>query len=266
MFMPEYCGRGRKPKSLVPNIKPVSVEDLAKDESLPWEKVVLGNGSKGPVVAQDKCLQVVDACGNQPGDDIWLYIRRLDDGALKYSICNESMNASKEDIRKPALMRWAIEQCFKECKKYLGLDHYESRTWKAWRRHILVTLIAHLFLIKMRRKFSVIMNFPGPALFVNSPVPLDEYINATINYQETQKLNHPKMTIIPNDRQQILTIGLVRELISFYIPKTGAMLDKIENSLKEAADSYESFAKAKIKELIESSKRSAAKEEKLNFF
>jgi hypothetical protein len=70
------------------------------------------------------------------------------------------------------------------------------------------------------------------------------------------------MTVIPNDRQQILTIGLVRELISFFIPKTGAMLDKIENSLKEAADSYESFAKAKIKELIESSKRSAAKEEK----
>ncbi|MBN2532043.1 MAG: hypothetical protein JXB88_04080, partial [Spirochaetales bacterium] len=34
-------------------------------------------------------------------------------------------------------MRWSIEQCFEDGKKYLGMDHYEHRSWPAWHRQIL---------------------------------------------------------------------------------------------------------------------------------
>jgi SRSO17 transposase len=129
------------------------VDEIANDERYPWEEVALGIGSTGPIIAKDKCLKVIEQRNDKPGKDVWLYVRRLEDGSSKYALCNESMDASIDDIRKPAIMRWSIEKCFKECKDYLGMDHYEVRSWPSWRRHILLTLLSHLFVTKLRRKF-----------------------------------------------------------------------------------------------------------------
>jgi hypothetical protein len=126
MAVPEYAGRGRKPSVPAPSFPPVSVDSIAKDDSVPWLEVALGTGAKGAVIAKDKRVRVVEARNGKPGKDVWLYIRRLEDGTLRYSLCNESADASLEDIRTPARMRWSIEQSFKECKSYLGMDHYET--------------------------------------------------------------------------------------------------------------------------------------------
>jgi hypothetical protein len=143
----------RSPR-LKPSISSVNLIDLACNEDLPWQEIVLGTGSKGPIFAKDKCLKVAEVRNHNPGKDIWLYIRQLEDGSINYSLCNESPFATPEDIRKPAMMRWSIGQCFRECKKFLGMDHYVSRTWPAWRRHILFTFIAHLFICKLRNYFA----------------------------------------------------------------------------------------------------------------
>jgi SRSO17 transposase len=45
------------------------------------------------------------------------------------------MDATLEMIRAPALTHWSIEQCFKECKNNLGMDHFLARSWTAWKRH-----------------------------------------------------------------------------------------------------------------------------------
>jgi hypothetical protein len=42
--------------------------------------------------------------------------------------------------------RWAIEDCFAEAKNETGLDHYQARVWKAWYRHITLSMLAHPFL------------------------------------------------------------------------------------------------------------------------
>jgi len=47
-------------------------------------------------------------------------------------------------------MRWPIEQCFEECKNYLGMGDYEARSWSAWYKHMLFVMVAHLFIIEMR--------------------------------------------------------------------------------------------------------------------
>jgi hypothetical protein len=65
-------------------------------------------------MAKDKCIKVVEVRNHKPGKDVWLYVRRLEDGSLKYALCNESMDKPLELVRTPALMRWSIEQCFKE--------------------------------------------------------------------------------------------------------------------------------------------------------
>ena len=107
---------------------PLSVSEAIEGSDEPWERVVLGVGAKGPVIAEDKCIRVVEVRDELPGKDVWLYARKLEGGTIKYALCNAPADASKTEIRKPALMRWSIEQCFKECKDYLGMAHYESRS------------------------------------------------------------------------------------------------------------------------------------------
>ncbi|MDR1041266.1 MAG: hypothetical protein LBR80_14095, partial [Deltaproteobacteria bacterium] len=52
------------------------------------------------------------------------------------------------------------------------------RSWTGWRRHILFTLIAHLFIIKLRRRFSIKIDSPGPGPVVLAPVSLSDYREA----------------------------------------------------------------------------------------
>ncbi|MDR2351750.1 MAG: transposase [Deltaproteobacteria bacterium] len=152
IVVPPYKGKGRKRKEYFsPPLR--EVKDIGEDPRFPWEEIVLGNGTNGPIVAKDKCLKVVEAVEGKPGKNIWLYMRKMEDGTTKYAFCNEAQNASKEAVRIPAKRRWAIEQCFKECIDLLGMDHYESRTFTSWRRHIVFTFIAHQFITKIRQKF-----------------------------------------------------------------------------------------------------------------
>jgi hypothetical protein len=227
------------------------VKDIADDPSFPWRNVVLGNGAKGPMVAKDKCVKVVEARDGKPGKNVWLYVRKLEDGSIKYALSNESMDATIEMVRAPAMMRWSIEQCFKECKDYLGMDQYEARSWTAWRRHILFTLIAHLFIIKLRREFSVKTETPGLAPIVLNPVPLEEYIEAVHQAEKNQPITNENIKLIPDRPQQVLTIGLVLTLIQSFLPKLGWVRGIIEYYLKRADEAYWSHSKTKISKIME---------------
>ena len=64
----------------------------------------LGIGAKDPIITNDKYLLVMEVRDGRQGNDVWLYIRRLFDGGMKYALCNESPDASAEDLRQLALM------------------------------------------------------------------------------------------------------------------------------------------------------------------
>lgn len=246
MAIPEYSGRGKRPTKALPSFAPVSVKEIAEDESIPWNDVVLGIGAKGPIITKDKCIPVVEVRGDGPGKDIWLYIRRLEDGSLKYALCNESMEATISDIRKLALMRWSIEQCFNEFKQHLGMDHYEVRTWQGWHRHILLTLISHLFVVKMRTQLSVLPRSPGAAPYANSPVTLDEYLDAYEKLDKGEPIENPHIMAMPDKPQQIMTIGLVLDLIACFMIKIAEIMKTLDFKLKNLANSFNSHAKMRI--------------------
>lgn len=250
MAVPEYTGRGKRPSKAAPSFAPVSVKEIAEDDSIPWNDVVLGIGAKGPIITKDKCIPVVEVRDDGPGKDIWLYIRRLEDGSLKYALCNESMGATIADIRKPALMRWSIEQCFNECKQHLGMDHYEVRTWHGWYRHILLTLIAHLFVAKVRKQLSVRPRSPGSAPYVDSPVSLDEYLDAFEKIEKGEPIGNPHIMAMPDKPQQIMTIGLVLDLISCFMTKIGEIMKALDFKLKNMADSFNSHASSRIQRVL----------------
>lgn len=152
--MPVYKGRGRPPQKMVPSVAPVPVSAIAKDDGIPWRNVVLAEGAKGPIVARVKCLRVLECRDGLEGEELWLYIRRYEDGRTKYSWSNAPADIEREELDHAATLRWPIEQCFEECKSYLGMDHYEARSWAAWHRHMMFVFIAHLFTTEVRLRFK----------------------------------------------------------------------------------------------------------------
>jgi SRSO17 transposase len=260
MVIPPYSGRGRKPSVEQPSFPPVKVESIAKDNNFPWNEVVLGTGSKGPIFARDKCVRVLTSRDGKPGDNVWLYIRTLDDGNTKYAICNESDDASFNDIRKPALMRWSIEQNFKVMKTNLGMDHYETRTWVGWRRQILLSLIAHLTVMKVMRKFVTTKSYNLETPVAVTPMPMDEYLDAVEAYQNNEPITNDNIQVTAKPSTQVLTIGLALILINKYLIKTGDVFSAIASLIKNNADSFASHSRIRVKQLLEERKNASSGE------
>src|SRR5690625_2014630 len=152
--VPSYKGKGRPPTKKAPTIPSEKVSTLADDEAIPWKPVCLGKGSKGPVYAHIKCVRVYRAFqmdnGEYETEACWLFIRRREDGQTRYSVSNAPENTSETELCQASIMRWPIEQCFKEMKDQLGMDHVEARSWPAWHRHAILVFIAYEFLLSIR--------------------------------------------------------------------------------------------------------------------
>jgi SRSO17 transposase len=240
--VPEYGGRGGKPAKPAVSFPPVSVSRIADDDRLPWRQAVIGNGAKGPILASDKCVRVIESRGGLPGKEVWLHVRKLEDNSVKFSLCNEAADADLEAIRRPAAMRWSIGQCFKECKDCLGMDHYELRTWHGWRRHILIVLMAHLFLNMVKNRYRISVDTPGPTPFVKGPVPHEAYAEDFVRFQNDEEPRHPNLSRCPDRPVCPLTIGMVRTLISENVHKVGKWVNTLWTWMKGRFDSYECYS------------------------
>lgn len=152
--IPQYKGKGSRPTKMKASIEPITVESIAIDPNIAWMTVQLGEGSKGPIIAEIKCLRVFEVRNDLPGKEIWLYIRKFADGKIKYSISNAPAETPIEVLNRVSLLRWPIEQCFQECKSELGMGHYEIRSYPGWHRHMLFVFLAQLFLLEMRYVFK----------------------------------------------------------------------------------------------------------------
>jgi SRSO17 transposase len=248
--VPPYSGKGRKPEKEKPEFEPLTVKEIIENPATIWNKVTLGIGAKGPIIAEDTVLRVIEVRNGLPGRDVWLYARKMEDGTTKYALCNAPADAMIVEIRKPALMRWSIEQCFKECKDYLGMDHYESRSWDAWRRHMLIIFISHLFITKLRIAFSSVPRSPCATPHTDTPVNLDDYLEAYEQMKDNQPITHPDIKTMPTKPQQFLTIGLVMKLLSTVFVKIGFVIDEIDYALYKAMSAFASHSLATINSAI----------------
>ena len=152
--IPEKNGRGRKATKEVPSIAAVPVSTVVEDNSVSWYEVTLMVGAKGPVKTLVKYCRVVEIVDGRDGEELWLYIRKYEDGRIKYALCNAKAGIDIEELHHAATLRWPIEQSFQECKGYLGMDHYETRSYIGWHRHMLLVMVAHLFVLEVRHRFQ----------------------------------------------------------------------------------------------------------------
>ena len=201
-------------------------------------------------------IPVVEVRNGLPGKDIWLYVRQLEDGSLKYSLTNAPSESTWEEIRRPALLRWSIEQCFKELKDYLGMDNYETRNWVAFHRYILLSNIAHLFINKLRNRFSTKIHTPGPTPYIDHPVPADAFLDAAIQLGNNLPITHAQIKAVPDTPQQVLTIGLIQKIVNAAFVKIGRLREEVDYQLRTAAAAFESHSRAKLNQAL--AKRGAA--------
>ena len=173
--LPERPCRGRRPAKEVPSVPAGPVSAIAEDESIPWEDIVLMEGAKGPVRTLVKCCRVVEIQDDRDGEELWLYIRKYEDDRIKYALCNAPADAPMQELHHAATLRWPIEQSFQECKGFLGMGDYETRSYIGWHRHMLLVMVAHLFVLEVRHEFekknengdrTIILTMPQACLLI----------------------------------------------------------------------------------------------------
>lgn len=152
--VPERKGRGKAPTKAVPSSPATPVSAIAADDSLPWESITLMEGAKGPVITNVKYCRIIEIQDGRDADELWLYIRKFEDGTIKYSLSNAPADIHISELHHAATLRWPIEQSFQECKSFLGMGHYETRSYVGWNRHMLLVMIAHLFVLEVRYQFQ----------------------------------------------------------------------------------------------------------------
>jgi SRSO17 transposase len=149
-------GRPRLKPRLAPNT-PTSQEVSNVAASLVrsrWPTWTLKEGAKGPMIAEFAFVKVIDSRAGLPGTRQWLILRRgLGAGAeTKYYLSNAPSTCSSSEFVRLSGMRWPIETAFEEGKGEVGMDHYETRTWRGWHHHMTQTFLAHFFLVHLRLK------------------------------------------------------------------------------------------------------------------
>ncbi len=199
--VPPWSGRGKRPTKLrlrTPSHKPRRVDTLvARIPKKSWTRATIKEGSKGPLVCDFAFLRVTEARDGLPGPEVWLVLRRnLDDPAeVKFYFSNAPRDISCLELVRVSGMRWPIETIFEESKGEIGFDHYETRSWLGWHHHMLLSFLAHHFLVRLRIK----LKDKAPALTVYQvrlllvsvlPKPIFDAAAALRLVQYYQRRNH----------------------------------------------------------------------------
>jgi len=147
---------------------PQRIDELAQAlEARHWRRVIVHEGTKGPVEVDVAVIRVVFSEKGLPARTEWVVIRRRSSqqprAKWKFFRSNAPKKTSWKKLAEMTAWRWPIESTFEECKGELGMDHYEVRNWRGWHHHMTMTMLSHHFLVRTR----VEMGDDAPALTVS---------------------------------------------------------------------------------------------------
>jgi SRSO17 transposase len=139
-----------------------------------WQRRSCADGSKGPRL-YDWALFGTASPARQ------LLVRRSlapgEKGGLElaYFLCWSPRPATLAELVAVAGARWAVEDCFAEAKNETGLDHYQVRRYRAWYRHVTLSMLAHAFLAVSARSASPAPGGKGGLTPVDNVSPRREH-------------------------------------------------------------------------------------------
>jgi len=158
--IPEKKGiRGPIPKlkklvSGEPN--PIKVQDLAEQlDQSQYTRVFLRETERKELWSMLACLRVFPVRDKLPGDETWLIIRKDEgDNKTKYQLSNAPENTSINRLGQMSCSRYWIERAIEDAKGEAGLADYQVRGWIGWHHHMVLTLLAMLFILQMVVKWG----------------------------------------------------------------------------------------------------------------
>ncbi|MGW4720949.1 IS701 family transposase [Nocardia sp. NPDC004260] len=115
-----------------------------------WTPMSCGNGAQGPRTYEWATADIRPLRRREW--DHWLLARRSlrDPTDIAYYVCFGPAETTIAELVRVAGSRWAIEESFQTAKNETGLDHYQVRGYRAWYRHITLSLAAAAFLVITR--------------------------------------------------------------------------------------------------------------------
>ena len=92
----------------------------------------------------------------KPGPPSWLLIRRSlgVEPELKYYVSNADAETPLATLALVACTRCRVEEFLEDCKSYLGMTQYETRSWVGWHHHMTLVGLAHLFVTLVQKRLK----------------------------------------------------------------------------------------------------------------
>jgi SRSO17 transposase len=138
-----------------------------------WQRLSCADGSKGPRL-YDWAL-----VGTKSPRHHLLVRRSLQPGEkgvleLAFYRCWSPRPVTLAELVAVAGARWGVEDCLAEAKNEAGLDHYQVRKYRAWYRHVTLSMLAHAFLAVTARDSRQAARPPAPASGNDGDAPAEK--------------------------------------------------------------------------------------------
>jgi SRSO17 transposase len=152
--IPAYSGRGRKPTAPRRDAARTAAEVAAELPASAWQPLRVREGALGPLVFEFAAVRAWGIRRRKPGPPSWLLIRRSLGGEpeLKYYVSNAEADTPLSTLALVACTRCRVEEFFEDCKSYLGMTQYETRSYAGWHHHMTLVGLAHLFVTLARKR------------------------------------------------------------------------------------------------------------------
>lgn len=81
-----------------------------------------------------------------------LHVRNVLAGTEKFFITDAPPSEPVETLLRVAFSRWRVERSFEDCKGQIGFDHFEVRGYPSIKRHMVLSMVSHLFLAAQKER------------------------------------------------------------------------------------------------------------------
>lgn len=115
-----------------------------------WMRHLVGDGTKGPQIAEAHVQRVQAQRAGRAGPAVWLILRvDPESGEQKAFLSNAPETTPAIRLLTVTAQRWPVEECFEAGKQDLGMGDYEVRSWTGWHHHLTLVILAHFFLVRL---------------------------------------------------------------------------------------------------------------------
>jgi SRSO17 transposase len=136
--------------------EPIIVDKFANMLDSPESsRVFLRDTERKELWCQVLCLRVYPVQDELPGKETFLILRKNEgEKEIKYQLSNAPADTSIERLGQMSCSRYWIERAFQDAKGNAGMADYQVRSWTGWHHHMVMTMLAMLFIMDMQIKWG----------------------------------------------------------------------------------------------------------------